>query len=147
MNLPAKSALLGLVVLAISACASTPAPILVNPLVPQTDQEKAVDVLLDNKGYAGKTPTRRIRNSRFSGWSYIDRQHIIVSFGVNKDYLLKFKSTCRDSRSAQTMHFDTVMGSIIPGDRVMMGRDPRFVEPCWIDSIYELEKKPREKKK
>ena len=100
---------------------------------------------MDSKGYAGKTPAKRIRNSRFSGWSYIDRQHIVVTFGVNKNYLIGFKSPCRDAQSAHTMHFDTTMSSIIPGDRVMMGGSSRIMQPCWIDSIYELEKKPREK--
>ena len=61
MNLLVKSALLCLLILAISACASAPAPPLINPLVPQSDQEKALDALLDSKGYAGKTPARRIR--------------------------------------------------------------------------------------
>ena len=147
MNMPAKSAFLCLVVLAIFACASAPAPILVNPLVPQTDQENAVDVLLDHKGYAGKTPTRRIRNSRFSGWSYVDRQHIIATFGVNTNYLIKFKSPCHDAQSAQTLRFDTVMSTIIPGDQVFVGPGTRIERPCWIDSIYELEKKPRGTKK
>ena len=143
---PAKKSLLILVVLAITACAGAPGPPLVNPLVPQTDQENALDAILDSKGYAGKTSTRRIGNTRFRNWTYIDPLHITVTFGVNKNYLIKFKSSCHNADVAQTMKFDTVMSSIIPGDRVMMGRDTRIVQPCWIDKLYTLEKKPREKK-
>ena len=135
-----------LVALGLSACASSATPTLVNPLVPQTDRDKAVDALLDSKGYAGKTPVKRIHNSRFNGWSYIDPQHIIVTFGVNKNFLIKFKSRCRHAESAHSMHFDTVMSNIIPGDRVFLGQNIRIMQPCWIDSIYALEKKPRGEK-
>jgi hypothetical protein len=145
-----KTSLLLVVTVAISACASAQKPELVNPLAPQADMENALDAKLNTLGYASKSPTNRIWNNRFSGWSYVDEQHIIVTFGANKNFLIRFKSRCFDAQQAQTMHFDTVMSSITLGDRVYLeslGRSLRPEQACWIDGLYELERKPREEKK
>ena len=142
----AKVLLFGLTVLAMTACATAPAPVLVNPLAPQTDRQNAVDAKLDSLGYAAKTPTKRIGYTRFSGWNYIDDQHITVTFGANKHFLIRFKSRCYDAQYAQTLRFDTVVSSITPNDRAYLGRSSSSMQPCWIDSLFELEKKPREEK-
>ena len=142
----AKTLSLLLVVFVLTACAGAPPPVLVNPLAPQTDREKAVDVRLEQLGYINKKPAKRIGYTRFSGWNYIDDQHITVTFGANKNFLIQFKAQCYDAQHAQTLRFDTVMSSITPGDRAYLGRSVRSMQPCWIDNIYTLEKKPREDK-
>ena len=144
----AKTLSLLLVVFVLTACAGGggPPPVLVNPLAPQTDREKAVDVRLEQLGYINKKPAKRIGYTRFSGWNYIDDQHITVTFGANKNFLIQFKAQCYDAQHAQTLRFDTVMSSITPGDRAYLGRSVRSMQPCWIDNIYTLEKKPREDK-
>ena len=140
-----KKLLMGLTVLVLTACAGGPAPVLVNPLAPQTDRQNAVDAKLDSLGFLGKTPVKRIGYTRFSGCNYIDDQHITVTFGANKHFLIRFKSQCYDAQYAQTLRFDTILSSIKPNDRAYLGRSPRTMLPCWIDSLFELEKKPKEK--
>ena len=142
---PVKKLILVLSVLALVACAGAPGPTLINPLATQTEREKALDMKLEKMGYINKKPTERIGYTRFSGWNYLDDQHIMVTFGANKHFVIKFKSQCYDAQYAQTLRFDTVMSSITPNDRAYLGRNVRSMQPCWIDEIYTIEKKPREK--
>ena len=146
MNTLLKTPLLYSAAIILSACASGPEPVLVNPLALQTDAEAALDLRLEGMGYISKTSVKRIGYTRFSNWNYVDRQYITVTFGANKHFLIKFKSPCYDAQHAQTLRLDTVMSSITPNDRAYLGRDYRTMQPCWIDSLYSLEKKPREKK-
>ena len=141
-----KIPLFCMLAIALGACASGPAPVLVNPLAPESDLEKALDKRLNDMGYISRTPTKRIGYTRFSGWAYVDRQYITVTFGANKHFLIKFKAPCYDAEHAQTLRFETIMSSITPNDRAYLGRNARTMQPCWIDTLYELEKKPREKK-
>ena len=141
-----KNLLLLLIAVAISACASAPAPDLVNPLAPQSAIDKTLESQLDAMGYASKSPAKRVGYTRISGWNYVDRQHVTVTFGANKHYLIKFRSPCNDAQHAHSLRFETIMSSITRGDRAYFGGNRRTMQACWIDELYELEKKPREEK-
>jgi hypothetical protein len=148
MNLMTKKLLFPLLMASyfLIGCASEPAtdPLDDNPLAAEAGLQGDLTARLNELGYVGKTSIKRIGYTRFSGWAYVDDTHITVTFGASRNYLIEFRSPCRDAQFAQSLRFDTHMSSITPGDRAFMGRDPRTMIPCWIDSLYELEKKPKE---
>ena len=146
MNLIRRNLLLLLCLasLVISGCATSSAPSDdTTPAVP-ADLEQNLAARLDEMGYSGKTPIDRINDARFSNWALVDEWHITATFGASKDYLIRFRSICQNIEFARTVSFDARFASVSRGDRVLL--HPRGMAPCFVGSVYELEKKPKQDK-
>ena len=99
---------------------------------------------LDELGYSNKTEIKRLSNFRLNGWSYVDPYHVIINAGPSRNYLVRFRTRCHDLRQAHSVGFTSTVGSVSRGDKMIVRDLGERLQDCWVDSIFELTKKPRE---
>jgi hypothetical protein len=79
-----------------------------------------------------------IRDYRIDGWRSVDRYHVILTTGVNEDYLLSFKTPCFGLNSAFAIGFTTTVGGVTKFDKIIVEDAGGIVETCWIEEIVQL---------
>jgi hypothetical protein len=99
---------------------------------------------LDELGYSDKTEIRRLSNFRLNGWSYVDSYHVLINSGPSRNYLIRLRRQCHDLRQATSIGFETTLGSISRGDTLVIQDFGDRLQDCWVDSVFELTKKPKE---
>ena len=99
---------------------------------------------LDELGYSDKSEIRRLSNFRLSGWSYVDNYHVLINSGPSRNYLIRLRRQCHDLRQATSIGFETTLGSISRGDTLVILDFGDRLQDCWVDSVFELTKKPKE---
>lgn len=107
----------------------------VSPEQPLTLEEK-----LAAKGYQIGEQVRRIQNYRLHGWSYVDREHVIMSAGASDHYLVSLKSPCSDLQGAINIAFTTTVGNLTDHDKLIVRAPGDLRDTCLIDTLHELEK-------
>ena len=99
---------------------------------------------LDELGYSDKSEVKRLSNFRLSGWSYVDDYHVLINSGPSRNYLIRLRRQCHDLRRATSIGFETTLGSISRGDTLVIQDFGDRQQDCWVDSVFELTKKPKE---
>jgi len=95
---------------------------------------------LAQRGFAIGQPVRRVINFQLSGWSTVDRKHVIMNFGASRNYLVTLRTSCDGLRSATMITFSTTIGSLTDNDKVLVRNDSHHLSQCYISTIHELEK-------
>ena len=84
----------------------------------------------------------RIYTFRYDGWSSLGDQHLILSTGVNKSYLITFNHICHDLRFAQTIAIHKTGSSLMAKFDAISVPESMGIK-CFIKSIYKLTKEQR----
>ena len=108
--------------------------------------EAALAKRLDELGYSDKAEIKRLSQFRLNGWSYVDNYHVVINSSPSKHYLVRFRTRCHDLRQATGIAFKTTVGSVSRGDKMILQDLGERFQDCWVDSIFELTRKPREDK-
>ena len=106
--------------------------------------EVALSERLDEMGYSDKTEIKRLSNFRLNGWNYVDNYHVVINSGPSKQYLVQFRSACRDLRRASSISFKTALGSVSRGDKMIIHDMGDWAGDCGVSAVFELTRKPRE---
>lgn len=99
-----------LAVLALSACASS---------LPRVSEESAVQRY---QNYAG-APVERFTAFRFTGWTALSRDKLVIWTGANEAWLLTVWNTCQDLQFAEGIRLKRTGSSVTRNDSVLVGRD------------------------
>lgn len=95
---------------------------------------------LAKRGYSIGEPVKQIRDYRINSWSGVDRYNVILNVGASKTYLVTVRSPCEGLRSAEHLAFSTTVGELTDKDKLVVRSPGRYLEHCFIDTIYEIEK-------
>ena len=133
------------VLVLLAACAGAPA-VVGSRSTGAPGGEVALAKRLDEMGYSDKKEIKRLSNHRFNGWNYVDKYHVVINFSPTKHYLIQFRTACHDLRHATSIGFKTTMSSVSRGDRLVVRAMHDRLQDCWVATIYELTRKPREEK-
>ncbi len=117
----------------LSACTTTQSG-------PQT-----VEQLLAKKGYTIGPPTDRVEQFRFTGWNYLDREHVMLTLPGSRHYLISLRVSCNSLYGAHVIDFSNIgSGSFLTNSDTLIVRDNGNVqesgipEHCMIESMNEL---------
>jgi hypothetical protein len=88
-------------------------------------------------------PVDRILQHLISGWHRIDNQHMILTVGVSKKYLVRLNRYCRGLDNSESVQFTSVGSDLTDHDQIKV-RYSMGVDNCPIDEIRKLEKIEKE---
>lgn len=115
----------------VSGCASTPSD------TPKGAAKYAQDARLGDK------VDRICFNRNIDGFSRNDRDTVVVSAGVNEDYLLVVRGPCQNLRHAQAIGIDSSLSCVTRFDRILVSTSAFSLvdnlggpERCTIQEIY-----------
>lgn len=103
-------------------------------------EPKSVEQLLAEKGYTIGEPTERIQQFRFTGWNYLDREHVIVSVTATRNYLVTLRVNCNGLFGAEVIAFSNTGSYLTRFDTLLVRDQSRILERCPIESMNELVK-------
>ena len=95
---------------------------------------------LAKRGYVIGEPVKRIQDYRINGWNSVDRRNVIMNVGASQNYLVTLRSPCDGLTSAEHLAFSTTIGDLTDKDKLLVRGAGRYLEQCYIDKIYTLEK-------
>lgn len=84
-------------------------------------------------------PVDRIMQHLISGWQRIDNQHLILTVGVSKQYLVRLYRYCRGMEHSESVQFTSVGSDLTDQDQIKV-RNSLGVDTCQIDEIRKLER-------
>lgn len=124
----------------ISGCASTPSD------TPRGAEKYAEDARL------GEQVDRICFNRNIDGFSHTDRDTVVVSAGVNEDYLLVVRGPCQNLRHAQAIGIDSALSCVTKFDRILVSTSAFSLvdnlggpERCMIQEIYSWDEDAEDK--
>lgn len=79
----------------------------------------------------------RITTFRFDGWASLGDEHLIVSTGFKRNYLLTLKSNCYDLYHANRIVINQ-NGSVLQTKFDSVSVPGKFEIPCFIKSIHKI---------
>lgn len=117
--------------LLLSACTTTQSE-------PQT-----VEQLLAEKGYTIGRSTDRIEQFRFTGWNYLDREHVMLTLPASRHYLISLRESCNGLFGAHVIDFSNTSNYLTNFDTLSVRDNTNIPESglperCMIESMNEL---------
>lgn len=82
----------------------------------------------------------RIRQISISSWDRLDNQHLLLTVGVSKKYLMRLTHRCEGLSDGATLQFSTVGSDVTEQDQIRVTNDGMNRGVCQIDEIRKLEK-------
>lgn len=104
------------------------------------EEPQTVEQLLAERGYTIGPSVERILQFRIDGWNYLDRQHVIVSVSVSRDYLVSLRTSCNGLFGANVIAFSNTGSYLTNFDWLLVRDHTRVLERCPIESLNELVK-------
>lgn len=108
-------------VLTLGACASS---------LPRVSEESALQRYQSHAG----PPIERFTAFRFTGWTALSRDKLVVWTGVNEAWLLTVWNSCQDLQFAERIRLKRTGSSVTRSDMVIVGRDR-----CPISEIRQVD--------
>lgn len=136
MNI-AKNTLMGLTVFVLTACATA-----------NSDKPSGIAALKDDVRL-GEKVEKICFNRNIDGFSQAGRKTVVLSSGVNKDYIVQIGGVCPNLASAQSIGLDSSQSCVRRGDYLIVS-DSAFglhdntgfgPDRCYIDSIHKWDKR------
>ena len=113
-----------------------------------TGKAKGIDALKDDVRL-GEQVDKICFNRNIDGFSNAGRKTVILSSGVNKDYMVEVRGVCTNLPHAQSIGIDASMSCVRRGDYLIVS-DSAFSlddgigfgpDRCYIDRIHKWDKK------
>ena len=95
---------------------------------------------LAHLGFTIRQQVDQANNPKLSGWSAIDRKHLIINFGASRYYLLTLRTACNPVLTAPSIGFGSASRSLSDNDQVLVSDSREHVAHCYISTIHQLEK-------
>lgn len=103
-----------------------------------TGERQGIEDRLLEMGYELGEADSRIPRYRVNGWRSIDSEYLIITAGVNDNYLVKLRSPCFYLPSAFSIGFTTPMSSLDRFSSIVVRSTGRGRERCDIEDIVQL---------
>jgi len=116
----------------LAACAATP------------EGGKTLEQKLAAKNYRLGEPVERIQQWRLDGWTYLDRQHVIMQTAPSTYYLVSLREICHGLSSAEDIAFTTTVNQLTRFDKLLVRSNHGSVDRCYISALHKLEKVKKE---
>lgn len=82
----------------------------------------------------------RLRHISISGWDRLDDQHLLLTVGVAKKYLMRLGRPCESLSDGATLQFSTTGSDVTEQDQIRVSVDGFDRGICQIGEIRKLEK-------
>lgn len=86
----------------------------------------------------------QIVSFRYDGWSALGQQHLIITAGFNRPYLIKLSQRCTDLRFANVIGIKNTINDRLQAKFDSISVPGSLAIDCYIDSIYELSRQQRD---
>ncbi|MEX0617913.1 MAG: DUF6491 family protein [Pseudohongiellaceae bacterium] len=103
-----------------------------------TEGRGDVDQVLEAEGLERGGQITSIRNYQVNGWSAINAENLIITTGVNNDYLVELMSPCLGLQGATTIGFTSTAGNLDRFEDIVVQSPGIGTERCPIETITEL---------
>ncbi len=110
------------------ACAGNPGP------------QLTLEQKLAERNYQLGEPVERILQYRLDGWTYLDREHVIMQTEPSTYYLISLRKPCHDLMTAETIAFTTTTNQLTRYDKLLVKGSGSMVDHCYIDALHKLKK-------
>jgi hypothetical protein len=114
-------------------------PLLLGGTALADDKAPSLEERLAKRDYALGETVERIPDYRVDGWNYVDREHVIISGGVSRRYLLTLMTPCTDLSNAESIGFTSTGTSLTKFDTLVVG-SAIGPQRCAIKSIHALDR-------
>ena len=115
-------------ILSLAACAAKPGP------------QPTLEQKLAERNYRLGESVERILQYRLDGWSYLDREHVIMQTEPSTYYLISLRQPCHGLMSAETIAFTTTTNQLTKFDKLLVKSSGSMIERCYIDALHKLKK-------
>ncbi|RMX08290.1 hypothetical protein D8I35_04075 [Corticibacter populi] len=85
---------------------------------------------------------QRIPSFGISGWSYLDKRHVLIDNGPGKQYLIRTDIDCDELAFANHLGYTSTAGALTRFDRLKSRSASGWPIDCNIEAIHQLDKLP-----
>lgn len=105
----------------------------------KTEYPEQIKAKLEERGLRIGEPVDELLQHNINGWNRLDNQHLILTVGVSKKYLVRLIRYCRGLEHNENVQFSTVGSHLTDQDQIRV-RGSLGVDRCQITDIHKLEK-------
>lgn len=139
-----RTALIATTLFALASCASTA----------ETESKSQGIAAFKDDARLGEKVEKICFNRSIDGFSNNERKTVVLSSGVNKDYIVEVRGVCSNLSHAQSIGIDSSLSCVRRGDYLIVSdsafslNDSTGIGPdrCLIDRIHKWDKKAEQRK-
>jgi len=103
-------------------------------------RQPTIEQELTRRNFQVGERVERIQQWRIDGWSYLDRQHVIMQTAPSTYYLVSLKNACYGLSTVENIAFTTTSSQLTRFDKLLVRRGRGSIEHCYIESLNRLHK-------